>query len=63
MPVASSRDVKDEQTTREVARKSIQTYHAKPDERISLGPLALRKGRHLDLNEILARSLPKALGE
>ena len=63
MSLANSRDVKDEQTTQDRARAAIQTYHAKPAERIDLGPLPLRKGRHLDVDEVLARSLPKTISQ
>jgi len=61
MPLANSREVNDEQTTQERARAAVQTYHAKPAERIGLEPLPLRKGRRLDVDEVLARSLPKTI--
>jgi hypothetical protein len=63
MALANSRVVKDEQTNQDCAPAAIEAYRAEPDDKISLGMIPLRKGRHLDVDKILARSLPKALGE
>jgi hypothetical protein len=63
MAQANLREVKDEQTTQDRARAAIQTYHAKPAEPISLGPIPFRKGRRLDVDEVLARSLPKTISQ
>jgi hypothetical protein len=63
MSVADSRDVKDEQTIEDPARVAIQTDYAQPDEQIGPGddPVSLR--RHLDVDAVLARSLPRVAGE
>jgi len=63
MAQANLREVKDERTTQDRARAAIQTYQAKPAVPISLGPIPLRKGRRLDVDEVLARSLPKTIGQ
>ena len=63
MAQANLREVEDEQTTQDRARAAIQNYHAKPAKRIGLEPIPLRKGRHLDVDEVLARSLPKTIGQ
>jgi hypothetical protein len=55
--------VENKQTTQERARVAIAAYAAaRSDEQVSPGSIPLRKGRHLDVDEVLARSLPKALG-
>jgi hypothetical protein len=63
MSLANSRDDEDEQTTQDRARAAIQNYRAEPAERISLGAIPFRKGRHLDVDEVLARSLPKTISQ
>lgn len=63
MALANSTVVKDEPTTENRARAAIEAYTAKFAERISPAPIPVCKGRHLDVDGILARSLPKALGK
>jgi hypothetical protein len=63
MEQANSREVKDEQTPQDRARAAIQNYHAEPAEGIGLGAIPLRKGRRLDVDEVLARSLPKTISQ
>lgn len=64
MSLASSREVKDEQTTQNRARTAIEAYASKSDERI-IGPGSgpVSHGRHLDVDAVLARSLRKVVSE
>jgi hypothetical protein len=55
--------IRDEQTTQNRARAAIEAYSVKPDERISTEPIPVRKGRHLDVDAVLARSLAKVVSE
>jgi hypothetical protein len=45
-----------EQRSRELA--AIEVYAPRPDELRSAAPIRVRKGQHLDVDGILARSLP-----
>ncbi len=47
---------KDEQTPQERARAAIEAYPAKSHELFERGQIPVRKGRHLDVDGILARS-------
>ena len=49
---------KDEQTPQERARAAIAAYPNKSDELISSKQIRVRKGQHLDVDGVLARSLP-----
>jgi|GEM_PF-1987574 len=53
--LANSKD-KDEQTLQKRARAAIQEYPNKSDELISSKQIRVRKGQHLDVNRVLARS-------
>jgi hypothetical protein len=55
MALANSKD-KDEQTPQERARAAIEAYPNKSDELISLKRILVRKGQHLDVDGVLARS-------
>ena len=55
MALANSKD-KDEQATQEPARAAIETYHNKSAELSSSKQILVRKGRHLDVDGVLARS-------
>jgi len=46
----------DEQTPQERARAAIEAYPSKPDELISAKQIRARKGQHLDVDGVLARS-------
>jgi hypothetical protein len=61
MSLADSRDLKDEQTIQERARVAIQ--HAGPDEPIGPGHDPVSQRRRLDVDAVLARSLPRVAGE
>lgn len=63
MALANLRVIKDEQTTQTPARVAIEAYTAKPDEPISPGSGRVSRGRRLDVDAVLARSLPKVAGE
>jgi hypothetical protein len=58
MALANSKD-KDEQTRQERARAAIDAYKPKYDDLSA----AVRKGRHLDVDAVLARSLPKTISQ
>jgi hypothetical protein len=56
--------MKDEQTAQNHARAAIESYSSKSDERrIRLEPIPVRKGRHLDVDAILARSYARVVSE
>jgi hypothetical protein len=56
--------IKDEQIAQNCARAAIEAYSSKSDEqRIRLEPIPPRKGRHLDVDAVLARSLARVMGE
>jgi hypothetical protein len=56
--------IKDEQTSQNRARAAIEAYSVKPDEqRIKLEPIPVRKGRHLDVDAVLARSFARVVSE
>ena len=63
MAPANLRVIEDGQTSQNPARVVTEAYTAKSGEPISPGPIPVRKGRHLDVDAILARSLPKVLGQ
>lgn len=56
--------IKDEQTAQNRARAAIEAYSAKSDEQqITLEPTPARRGKHLDVDAVLARSLARVAGE
>jgi hypothetical protein len=57
MALANSIEVRDE-PARNLARAAIAANAANRDQWITPGPISSVKGRHLDVDEILARSLP-----
>jgi hypothetical protein len=61
MTPTDSKLVKDHQTSKGLATGTIQTYRAKPVEGVI--PARVRRGRFLNVDEVLARSLPKAIGQ
>jgi hypothetical protein len=50
-----------EQRSRELA--AIEAYVPRSDELGSVAPILVRKAQRLDVDEILARSLPKTLSQ
>jgi hypothetical protein len=55
MALANSKDI-DEQTPQERARAAIEAYPNRSDELISSKQIRVRKGQHLDVDRVLARS-------
>jgi hypothetical protein len=55
MALANSKD-KDKQTPQERARAAIEAYPNKSGELISSKQILVRKGQHLDVDGVLARS-------
>jgi hypothetical protein len=63
MALANVKVIKDEQTTQNRVRAAIEAHISKFDERISAGLIQVSRGRRLDVDAVLARSLPKVVGE
>jgi len=62
--MATANLINDEQTSQNRARAAIDAYASKSAEQpITLEPIPLRKGRHLDVDAVLARSLARVVGE
>jgi hypothetical protein len=55
--------IKEEQTTRDRALAAIAAYSVKSDEPIDPRPRPVAHGRHLDVDAVLARSLPKTVSK
>jgi hypothetical protein len=56
--------IKDEQASQNRARAAIESYSPRSDEqRLRLEPIPVRKGKHLDVDEVLARSFARVVGE
>jgi hypothetical protein len=60
-PTAETIWVKNHETTKGLATGTIDTYRAKPNERVI--PARVRRSSFLDVDDVLARSLPKAIGQ
>jgi hypothetical protein len=52
------RVINDERTIQSGAQAAIESY-AKSNEQAAARQISIRKGRHLDVDEVLARSLPR----
>jgi hypothetical protein len=63
MALANSIVIKDRQTNQNRAQAAIETYSVKSVERIDPRPVPVSHGHHLDVDAVLARSLPKVVGE
>jgi hypothetical protein len=63
MTKANSKQIEDEQTNQDRARAAVPIYHAKPDERNDPRFNLVPRRPHLDVDAVLARSLPKVTGE
>jgi len=63
MALVNLRVVKDRQTAQDLARAAIEAYKARSDERIRGWPIPVCNGRYLDVDGILAHSLPEVLSE
>jgi hypothetical protein len=52
--------IADEQTAQHRARAAVEAYTSKSAEQpIKLEPIPVRKGKHLDVDAVLARSLAR----
>ena len=63
MTLTNLKVVNDEPTNQTRVQAAIKSYNAKSNERAVSRSPSIRKGRHLDVDEVLARSLPKVAGE
>ena len=61
--VTNLRVINDEQTTQVRVQDSIESYEQTFDERDVPRLVVNRKGRHLNVDEVLARSLPRVTDE
>ena len=63
MSLANSKEIEAPQTNQDRRLSAVRIYHAQSDERndprFNLGP----RRPHLDVDAVLARSLPKVTGE
>ena len=57
MPLTNPTVISDGQTIHSSAHAAIASYHAK-SHLLATSQRTIRKGRHLDVDEVLARSLP-----
>ena len=63
MSLANLKEMEAEQTNQDRARAAVQIYHPKPDERNDPRFNLVPRRPHLDVDAVLARSLPKVAGE
>jgi TFIIF-interacting CTD phosphatase-like protein len=63
MALTNLKVVHDEPTNQTRAQAAIGSYNVKSNERAISQPVSIRKARHLDIDEVLHRSLPKVAGE
>jgi hypothetical protein len=59
MVPANSKNKDELQARRERAREAIEAYSTRFERSSSAGEILVRKGQHLDVDGILARSLPQ----
>ena len=58
MALNNLRVVNDQQAIQSRAQAAIESYKAKSNEQARSQQISIRKGRHLDVDDVLARSLP-----
>jgi len=58
MPLTNPTVISDGHTVQSSAQAAIASYHARSNEQATSQRISIRKGRHLDVDEVLARSLP-----
>ena len=58
MPLTNPTVISDGQTIQSSAQAAIASYHARSHLQAASQRISIRKGRHLDVDEVLARSLP-----
>ena len=63
MALINLRVINHEPTNQTRAQAAIASFKLKSNERAVSQPLSIRRGRRLDVDEVLARSLPKVAGQ
>lgn len=63
MATANLRIIQDRHTTQERARAAVEAHASKSNERTTAGSAPFSRVRHLNVDAVLARSLPKVAGE
>jgi hypothetical protein len=63
MALANLSDIKVERTSQNRARAAIEAYAIRSVERVDPRPMPVSHGRHLDVDAVLARSLPRVVGK
>ena len=63
MALANLTVIKDRETNQNRARAAIEAHSSKSYQRIDPRPEPVAHGRHLDVDAVLARSLPKVLSK
>jgi hypothetical protein len=63
MAPANLRTVKNRQTTQDLAHAAMVAHNAKSNDRIKPCPISVSKGRYLDVDRILERSLPNVVSK
>jgi hypothetical protein len=58
MALSNLRVVNDQQAIQSRAQAAIESYKAKSNEQAGSQQISIRKGRRLDVDDVLARSLP-----
>lgn len=58
MHLVDMKEIKDERTLPGRARAAMEVYAPRANDLSSVAPIRVRKGQHLDVDGILARSLP-----
>jgi len=58
MALNNLRVVNGQQAIQSRAQAAIESYKAKSNEQAGSQQISIRKGRHLDVDEVLARSIP-----
>jgi hypothetical protein len=63
MALTNLKVIKDEQTPQARAQEAMESYNAESVEPAPARLILIRKGRRLDVDAVLARSLPSLTGE
>jgi len=63
MALANLIEIEDRETNQNRARAAIEAYSVKSVELIDPRPIPISGGRHLDVDAVLARSLPEVVSE
>jgi hypothetical protein len=63
MTSANAKNIERQSTREERSRRAIEGYSIKFDEASHMRRIASPKGQRLDVDEVLARSLPKTISQ